>query len=73
MLIELTGALIEKIKDFVRSQDFFGHTICLNFDRAGETHNTVIGGTISVIVRVFITFYVLLNVKKLLWFEDDNQ
>lgn len=33
----------------------------------------MIGGTVSVVVRIFITFYVLLNVKKLLWYEDDNQ
>ena len=63
----------DKTKDIIRDQDFFGHTICLNFDKAGDTHNTVIGGFVSVGVRTFITFYVLLNVKKLLWYEADNQ
>ena len=73
MALQLIFALYKEVKHIIRDQDFFGHTICLNFDRAGDTHNTVIGGMVSVCVRTFITFYILLNVKKLLWFEADNQ
>lgn len=61
----------EEIKSFIRSQDFFGHTITLNFDRAGDTHNTTIGGFVSCFIRAFITVYVMLNIKKMFLYESD--
>ena len=50
-----------KFREWVRSQDFFGHTVTLNFDRNGDTHNTIIGGFFSMFIRIFITWYVYLN------------
>lgn len=57
---------------WVRAQDFFGHQVSLNFDRKGDTHNTIIGGTFSIFIRCFITWYVSLNCYKLLTYANDS-
>lgn len=49
----------------------FGHQFGLNFEGLG-THNTAIGGCCSIIIKIAIAVYVFLNVKKLLYKEDDN-
>ena len=50
----------------------FGHTITFNFDRKGETHNTIVGGSISIIVKCFMTFYVGLCFRRLIFHERDT-
>lgn len=62
----------ESLHDWTRSQDFFGHQVSLNFDRNGDTHNTVIGGTFSVFIRCFIAWYVSLNCYQLLTYDNDT-
>jgi len=56
----------------IKSKDMFGHTINLNFNKQGDTHQTVIGGFLSILIKVAITVYVILNVKKLVRYEDDR-
>lgn len=60
------------LKDWVCDKDFFGHTVTLNFDNKGDTHNTAIGGFFSLFIRAFITWYVTLNIYKLITFGGDN-
>ena len=50
----------------------FGHTIRLNFRQKGDSHNTIIGGIFSIIVKLALVLYVALNVKKMLMHEDDK-
>lgn len=57
---------------WVRAQDFFGYHINLNFDRNGDTHNTIIGGTFSIFIRCFIAWYVAIKCQKLITYDDDN-
>lgn len=64
--------ILGSIRDWVRSQDFFGHSIHLNFDKNGETHNTTIGGFFSIFIRSFILWYVFLNMFKLFSYGGDN-
>ena len=45
----------------VRSKDMFGHLITLNFNKRGQHHKTQIGGLFSIIIKLFINIYVLLN------------
>jgi hypothetical protein len=49
----------------------FGHQIGFNFEGL-ETHNTAFGGCCSIFIKLAITVYVFLNVKKLLFAEDDT-
>ena len=50
----------------------FGHVINLNFNRQGDTHNTVIGGCFSMLIKLAMSIYVFLNFKKLVFKEADT-
>ena len=60
------------VKEAIKGMDMFGHVIQLNFDKQGETHNTLIGGCFSGFLKLFFMLYFLMNIKKLVLFEDDN-
>lgn len=51
--------------DWMKGQDMFGHSIALNFMKEGDEVQTKIGGFFSIIIRVMMTIYVGLNLKKL--------
>ena len=59
-------------KDKVREFDWFGHSVNLNFNREGDTHNTLIGGFCSVVFRIAMCVYIVMNVSKLLMTSEDN-
>lgn len=61
-----------KIKEKLRSQDMFGHTINLNFNKEGDSHQTAIGGSMSILIRIVMALYVFMNFKKMLLHEDDS-
>ena len=48
----------EKANAWVRDQDWFGHTISLNFEQNGDTYNTYIGGFVSFFLKLFLIYYV---------------
>ena len=50
----------------------FGHTINLNFNKEGDSHQTAAGGSISILIRLVMTLYVFMNFKKMLLHEDDS-
>jgi hypothetical protein len=52
--------------------DMYGHTININFDKKGDTHNTVIGGCFSLIIKISMLVYISLNLKKLILSEGDE-
>lgn len=56
---------------FLKSHDWFGHPIGFNFE-GSENHNTALGGCCSILIKILMLVYVVLNVKKLVWNEDDN-
>ena len=62
----------DKTSKFIREYDMFGHVVNLNFDMRGDSHQTVCGGLFSLSVRGFLTFYVILLLKKLFWKENDT-
>ena len=48
----------------ISSQDLFGHLIHLNFNGKG-VHTTILGGIVSLIVKLLFLFYIVINVRKL--------
>lgn len=50
----------------------YGHTVNLNFDKKGDTHKTLIGGFFSLLIKIAMTVYVALNLKKLILSEGDS-
>ena len=53
-------------KDSFKSLDMFGHVINLNFNRQGTTHKTTLGAVVSILVRAFIFYYTIENIRKML-------
>jgi len=59
----------KRLSQAIKNQDMFGHQVALNFNRQGNTFNTVLGGLVSVVLKVlilgFICFktYVLVNLQ----------
>ena len=63
---------MSSLKAYIKTHDLFGHKIELNFNRKGSSHNTIIGGAMSILIKVIMTTYIFLLVKKLINNEDDQ-
>ena len=50
----------------------FGHTIQLNFNKQGDSHQTAIGGFFSIFIRVAMLVYVAYNFAKMIFYQDDS-
>ena len=48
---------MKRMRELVTSQDMFGHPISFNFDKKGAVHNTLIGGTVSILINVAMLLY----------------
>jgi hypothetical protein len=59
-------------KSWLKSNDFFGHKVELNFNKKGSTHNTTLGGFASILVKIALCLYVGILVKKFWLYEDDK-
>ena len=59
---------LKKVQEF----DYFGHPIELNFNRKGNSHKTICGGFISLIIKMIVLWYSILNIKKLVFNEGDS-
>jgi hypothetical protein len=57
----------KKSRDFFVNHDLFGHLITFNFDRKGDTHKTLIGGSFSVLVKMMMAVYIYVRVAKLIF------
>mmetsp|Transcript_41067 Transcript_41067/g.62443 ORF Transcript_41067/g.62443 Transcript_41067/m.62443 type:complete len:103 (-) Transcript_41067:1838-2146(-) len=56
----------------IKHFDMFGYTIALNFNRKGESHKTVLGGIVSLLVHAIIFVYVFIHLKKMFLKEDNK-
>ena len=56
----------------IKSQDLFGHKVELQFNGQGSTHNTLIGGAISIFVKLIMFVYIYMLTEKLIEFGDDK-
>lgn len=50
----------------------FGHIVNLNFDNRGDSHNTVIGGVVSIIIKLFMVVYIFCLIKKMILSEGND-
>jgi len=53
------------ILSFFKGHDNYGHQVSFNFNRQGETVNTVLGGFISIIVNILIYGYLFLRLQTM--------
>jgi hypothetical protein len=61
-----------KYKKAIAEHDMFGHIIQLNFNKEGDSHKTVIGGSFSIFIKIAMFIYVFMNFKKMILKEDDS-
>ena len=63
--------VITKIKQSFIDNDMFGHSIALNFQNQGDSHNTLIGGFFSTLIRGAFAIYIYLIFKKMVMMEGN--
>ena len=61
----------KKITNKVKGYDVFGHDILLNYNKKGPSHQTVIGGFVSIIIKLFFVVFVFIKIKAM-WFREAN-
>jgi hypothetical protein len=44
----------------------------LNFNNKGDSHNTMIGGIFSIIIKLFMVVYISLLIKRMLLSEGND-
>ena len=60
------------MNNYIKSFDTFGHEIALNFNRNGQTHKTLPGGILSLIVYSLFTIFVGIKMKILFQLGDND-
>ena len=50
------------LKKVIRNQDSFGHPISFNFNKNGDSYTTVIGGFISLLIKIALTAYLVVRI-----------
>ena len=50
----------------------FGHQVTLNFNKAGESHKTLLGGLGSLIVQIMMCGYIYIRFKMFVLREADQ-
>ena len=56
----------------VKSQDLFGHPIRLNFNQRGSRHKTVVGGFLSIFIRIALVAYVVVVIHRMFSYGDNK-
>lgn len=62
---------LKRFKHTIRDQDMFGYPLPINFN-GNDSHNTSIGGFFSILINLFITWYVFINFVKLVNYQGDS-
>lgn len=60
------------IKQGIKKYDMFGHVITMNFNEQGNSHQTVLGGAMSILIKSALAIYVYLNLIKLIYNKGDE-
>jgi len=47
------------LSHLISSHDLLGHKIQLNFNKKGSTHKTLIGGILSILIKILMVIYTL--------------
>ena len=62
----------KKVKNFLRSKDYFGHPVALNFNRNGNYHTTPFGGFVSIMLRIIYYSYMIHLLMIMFTYNDDR-
>ena len=57
---------------FIKEQDIFGHHVALNFNKKGDTYQTLCGGLISVLLKSVILAFIIYKTLLLVGFKNNS-
>ena len=57
--------MANKMRNFIKELDMFGYVINLNFNKNGNEYKTIIGGSMSLLIKIIIYLYIGLNMYNL--------
>ena len=57
---------MNKLSKRIKNHDMFGHKIEFNYNKRGSSHQTIIGGICSLIIKIMILAYSFILMKKLI-------
>ena len=57
--------------EVLSSYDMFGHGINLTFERHSNSYKTCFGGMASVMIKIFLLFYLYLNVFRVVTYQNN--
>lgn len=69
---EYKPTTLDGFGNFIKSYDMFGYQIAFNFERKGDSHTTVIGGSTSILLKLFMIVYITVCFKRLIFYERDQ-
>ena len=55
---------MDKLKDFIKSKDYYGYLVTVSFNNSGASHCTIFGGICSLITRGLIWMYTILLLMR---------
>ena len=58
--------------NYIRENDLFGFPIALNFNKKGSTHKSILGGSVSIFLKLIILIYSISLVNSLVFNENDT-
>ena len=64
--------IAHKTRHAIVEYDLFGHVITFNFRNQGQTYKTFIGGVVSILVRLIMSMYIMVNLSKMIFHQDDK-
>ena len=69
--MQISRQQAKKHRHLTRDQDIFQHNFKLNFSQS-DTHSTVIGGTISIFLKICYIGYMIYLFKKMVIYDEDE-
>ena len=63
---------MEKIKNWILSNDYFGKTVQLRVSRQENTYNTTLGGFCSLLIKIGLAYYLGTLIRLMVNYGDDK-
>lgn len=61
---------MKSLKRFINNQDLFGHPISIKFNKKGDHHTTLVGGVMSILLKVFLLFVLVIKTRDMFSRKD---
>ena len=60
------------LSNIIKNRDYFGKPVEIHFNKSGNTHNTIVGGVVSILVNIILGVFVWFNFRKMIFNLDDK-